>query len=55
MDTMVEFILEVDGDEISKFIVSGASKVSNDNILAVNSSLYYTTVARMDNLVNRSS
>lgn len=28
MDTIVEFTLEVDGTEISKFMVSGASKVT---------------------------
>lgn len=28
MDTIVEFTAEVDGTEISKFMVSGASKVS---------------------------
>ena len=32
MDTVVEFTAEVEGIEVSKFMVSGASKVSSDLI-----------------------
>ena len=35
MDTIVEFTAEVDGTEISKFLVSGASKVSIYTCLSV--------------------